>query len=245
MEKNILIVDSDSQQRLRIAKAVFSAAADSNVKVKIYKAVNTKRAAKNLEQYDIDMLILNTDYDEMFSEESSGIQLVETLRKNEKYMFLPVVFVTFREELRKYAFTELNCLGYHSYEFDDEGLEKTIRKGLYHTTRRDREAKLCLKVKSVLYPVRVKDIIYIESKNKELLFWLKDGSGMTVSHRTLLDVKEKIPNRCMLQCGRDTIINREYVEKVGEKTVFLRNGDETIYLNVGVTYKNVLKKMIL
>lgn len=245
MEKNILIVDSDSRQRLRIAKVVHWAAAESNTRVKIYKAVNTGRAARILEQYDIDMLLLNTNFQRDFLEELPGIRLVEELRRREKYMFLPVIFISSREEMRKYAFAELNCLGYQPYEFDGETLEKVIKKGLYHTTRRDRDVELCLKAKSILYPVRVKDIIYIESQNKELLFWLKDGSVVRGSYRTLLDINTKIKNRSFLQCGRDTIINREYVEKADEKTVYLKNGEKSICVNIGVRYRNAVKAAIL
>ena len=245
MEKNILIVDSDSRQRLKIARLVHGVAAESNVKVKIYRAVNAVRATRILEQNDIDMLILNTTYPKAFSRELSGICLVESLRKIQKYTFLPVIFISSREDMRRYAFTELNCLGYQPFEFDEVALGKVVRKGLNHTTKRDRDVELCLKTSSIMRLVLVKDIVYIESKNRAIQFWLSDGSGVRVPYKNLSDVKEKIKNKCLIQCGRDTIINRDYIEKVDEKTVFLFKGNESISLKVGENYWNAVEAAVL
>lgn len=245
MEKNVLIIESDGRQREKIAKRVYVAAAELSVKVKIYKAVNAARGAKILEQTDIDLLILNTVYHGMSAQELPGIYLVESLRKVEKYIPLPVVFVSSTMEAWQYAFTELNCLGYQPYVFDDEMLEKNLKKGLHHTTRRDREKQILLKNETMLYPVHIKDIIYIEKADRGVRFWMQDGSMLKGSYRSLSDAKEKIKSRYLLQCGRNIIINTAYVDKIEDKTVLLSVGDQAIRLNIGTRYRNAVKTTVL
>lgn len=243
LEKFVLIVESDSRQRKRIADRVYAAAGELSIKVKIYNAVNAVRAAKILEQKDIDLLILNTVYQGMSVEELPGIHLVESLRKVEKYIPLPVIFVSSKMEQREYAFTELNSIGYQSFVFDEKMLEKNIRKGFCHTTERDREKQILLKSETMLYPVCIKDIIYIEKENKGVRFLLQDGSILMVSYRTLSDVKEKIKSRNLLQCGRNTIINTEYIEKIEDNVIFLFAGNKTIKKNVGTRYRSAVKSI--
>lgn len=245
MEKNILIVDADDRQRSKITRIAREAVDESNVKAKFYQAVNATRAERILEQNDIDLLIFTMACQRAEKESLSGICLVEKLRKIEKYMFLPVIFVSSQKEMRQYAFTELNCLGYLSYEFDKERLGKIIKKGLHHTTSRERDKELYLKTDSILHPIRIKDIVYIESQKRGIQFNLRDGTSLHFPYRSLRDVNEIIGNRCLLQCGRNIIVNREYIDKANEKEVCLVNGEETISLQVGVTYRNVMKVVSL
>lgn len=244
LEKNILIVDSDSRQRLKIAKAVLQASEKEKTGVKIYKAVNTARAFVLLEKYDMDMLILNTDYQKAYAQEISGIRLVEELRLTEKYLFLPVIFLSKREGMRKYAYAELNCLGYQKCDFDSAILVRTIGKGLHYTTQRREERKFYLKEKQILYPVQIKDILYIEMQDRKLRFYLKDRSILKITERRLMDAKEKLGNGCLLQCSRETLVNRDYIEKIDGKNVILKNGTDLIRLNMGKSYRNSVRAFL-
>ena len=126
MEKNILIAEANDRQRLKITKAVSAVAAKAGVSVKIYKAVNAVRAMRILEKNNIDMLILNTGYRKNGPEDLSGIRLVEELRKREKYMLLPVIFLLNHREIREYVFDGLKSMGCLPYEFKNEELDKII-----------------------------------------------------------------------------------------------------------------------
>ena len=245
MEKNILIAEANDRQRLKITKAVSAVAAKAGVSVKIYKAVNAVRAMRILEKNNIDMLILNTGYRKNRPEDLSGIRLVEELRKREKYMLLPVIFISNRREMREYIFDGLNCLGCLPHEFENEVLDKLIEKSLHYTTARDEKVELYLKDKSTLYPVLVKDIVYIKTHMKGLCFHLQSGRVITVMNRTLIDVKRKLKNRCLLQCGRNIIVNRNYISSFHKDTLTLVNGGETFCMHISDGYQSILRKELL
>lgn len=245
MEKNILIAEANDRQRLKITKAVSAVAAKAGVSVKIYKAVNAVRAMRILEKNNIDMLILNTGYRKNGPEDLSGIRLVEELRKREKYMLLPVIFISNRREMREYIFDGLNSLGCLPYEFENEALDKLIEKSLHYTTARDEKVELYLKDKSTLYPVLVKDIVYIKTHMKGLRFQLQNGRVITVMNRTLVDVKRKLKNQCLLQCGRNIIVNRNYINSFHKDTLTLVSGGETICMHISDGYQSILRKELL
>ena len=245
LEKNVLIVENDNLQRKRITKIVYEAALKLNIKVKIYRAVNVSRAAKILEQNDIDMLILNTVYQKTKCKELPGIQLVEWLRTVEKYVLLPVIFVTPNMEQRDYIFKELDCIGCQPYGFRDEALEKILIKGLHYKTCRDAEKEFCLRSKTKLYPVCMNNILYIESEKRAVKFWMWDGSAVEVAYRTLTDVKEKLKSRYLLQCERGIIVNTAYIDRMEDKTIFLSGQKQTIELNIGTKYRKALKMAMM
>ena len=245
MEKNVLIAESDSLQRKRITKIVCEAALKLNIKVKIYRAVNATRAAKVLEQNDIDMLILNTVYQDTRYKELPGIRLVEELRTLEKYVLLPVIFVTPNLEQRDYIFKELDCIGCQPYAFEDETLEKILLRGLHYKTCRDAEKEFYIKSKTKLYPVCMNDILYIESGKREVKFCMWDGTIVEVAYLTLAEVKEKLKSRYLLQCERSIIVNTTYITAIEEKTIFLAGQKQTIGLNIGTRYRNAVKMVMM
>ena len=245
MEKNILIAEANDRQRLKITRAVSAVAAKAGVSMKIYKAVNAVRAMRILEKNNIDMLILNTGYRKNGPEDLSGIRLVEELRKREKYMLLPVIFISNCREMREYIFDGLNSLGCLPYEFENEVLDKLIEKSLHYTTARDEKVELYLKDKSTLYPVLVKDIVYIKTHRKGLCFQLQSGRAITVMNRTLVDVKRKLKNQYLLQCGRNIIVNRNYINSFHKDTLTLVSGGETICMHISNGYQGVLRKELL
>ena len=245
MEKNILIVDRSSRQRSKISKVVLRHAGQSGVSVKIKYAVNPVRAMRILETNDIDMMILNVVYKKNGQEELSGIFLVEELRKWEKYVLLPVIFIGNCPKMREYAFDELNCFGYQPYEFNEEALVKLIRKGLHYKTVRDENVEVYVKDKTVFYPIRVKDIIYIKKYMNGLCFQLQNGNAVTIMSRTIADVKRKLKNRYLLQCARDTVVNRDYIETLDKESLTLRSGKEAIRIPISRGYLRILRKELM
>ena len=244
-EKQVLIADNDRGRQKRIVDRVYAAAAEVNMKVKVYIAFSAERAFHILEKKDIDLLVLNTVYGNEKSRKVSGVRLVERIRKVEKYASLPVVFVSSSAQWKRYSFTELNCIGYQPLSFDNVKLEKILKKGLHHTTTRDREKSLLLKTKKLLYPICVKDIAYVEAESRMLHFGLRDGSVIEVPYRTLMDVKEKINSRSLIQCARNIIINTDYVVDTEGKEVFLSVGDKIKRVDIGIKFRKNVKMALL
>ena len=167
MKKQILIVDSEDRQLHRIEKVLQDAAEEIGVKIEIHTANTIAEADLFLQEYDIDTLILDTVYRGFKFGEYQGIKWVEELRKIDRYVLLPVIFIASVGEPREYAYTELNCLGFLPRVFDTDQLMKVLRKALYYTTYRDEENYVILNLIQNLRILRF-IIVYI---NLPLFFY--------------------------------------------------------------------------
>lgn len=212
MKKRVLIVDSCEKQMKHIAYEVYEAAQEMSESVNIYTANSLEEAEHILNYIDMDLLILDTIYAGSPVEEKPGICWVEQLRTMEKYIPLPVIFITSQDEYWEYAYTELNCLGYFSRAFDQKKLRTVLKKGLHHRTQSDEEKYVYLKQKSMVYPVKIKDIVYVEAGNRLIHFYLNDGTELQIPRKTLGEVLEQTKCRSMIQCNKSTLVNMQYIE---------------------------------
>ena len=118
MDKRILIVNCGNKQTERIAGLVLEAAAKEDKTIKLYIARNITEAESLLNDDDIDILILDAVYKKEKQEEYLGISLVEELREMDKYVLVPVIFITSAVEMREHAYKELNCLSFLPEAFE-------------------------------------------------------------------------------------------------------------------------------
>ena len=240
MKKQVLIIESHRKQRNRIIHEVRETASEINKKVHFCWAKNIAEAENFLRYRDVDLLILNTVYRGMPLEDVPGIRLVEKLRKVEKYVSLPVVFIYFKQEMMEYAYKELNCLGFLPQLFDDEEFRRVVKRGLHHTTRHDEEEYIYLRKQSTVYPVMVKDIVYVEIEDRLLHLYLQDGSVLEIPHVALTDFAEEVNCRCVVQCNRSMLVNANYVEKENLSKNILKLKSSDMELKIGPKYKRAV-----
>ena len=232
MKRNVLIIEDNLSQREMLKKLVLEVDPD----VKVYTASASGPAYEILMERTIDVFLVDIILDVHRPGDASGMRLVEKFRKLDKYMFTPVVFITSLEGATKYAYTDLNCLGYIEKPFDSENVKRYIKKALNFASTREKEATLFFRNDGIIYPIKVKDIIFMECQNHKVEIHLKDEPVFTVSYKTCKELLEEADSDCLLQCGRGTIINKDYVENVdpARRYISMKNGEKA---EIGITYK--------
>ena len=232
MKRSVLIIEDNLNQLEMLKKLVL----EVDPGVKVYTASASGPAYEILMERTIDVFLVDIILDTSKPGDASGMRLVERIRKLEKYMFTPVVFITSLEDENKYAYTDLNCLGYIEKPFDPENVKRYIKKALNYSTVREKEATLFFRKDGIIYPIKVKDIIYTESLSHKVDVHLKDEPVFTVAYKTCKDLLEEADTDCLLQCSRSTIINKDYVENVDpvSRYITMKTGER---VEIGVTYK--------
>lgn len=120
MKKYILIVD-DSES---IRELVSSALEESGFVV--YKGINGLDALEKLQSHSVDLVITDLNMPQM-----DGIMLVQEIRKNPSYKYLPVIILTTESEAkRRQVAKESGATGWIVKPFDKERLLKIIGKVL-------------------------------------------------------------------------------------------------------------------
>lgn len=233
MRKTVLVIEDNVNQLEMLKKLVL----EVDPEVLVYTASTSGSAYEILMERTIDAFLVDIILDTGRPGDASGMRLVEKFRQLPKYMFTPVVFITSLEDEMKYAFTDLNCLGYIEKPFDPENVKRYIKKALNFSTAREKEATLFFRKDGIIYPIKVKNIIYMECLNHKVHVHLKEEPIFTVAYKTCKDLLEEADADCLLQCSRSVIINRDYVENVDPVSRYIKMKPTGEMVEIGITYK--------
>jgi DNA-binding LytR/AlgR family response regulator len=208
MKKSILIIEDDIEQLTMLKKLVQTV--DENLEI---HAVNNKAMAyRILMEKTIDVFLVDIILDTESPGDTSGIRLVEHLRQLAKYKFTPVIFITSLMDSAMYTYTALNCVDYIKKPLEPFKLLKVLKKALDYTTPREEEITLSFRKDGVLYPVRLKEIVYIEQMSHIIHIHTVNGSVLQIPYKTCkcLLQEEDVTDR-LIFCDRGVLVNREYV----------------------------------
>lgn len=244
MRKQILIVDSDDRQIQRIAGVLKETALQSGKELDIFTVNTLDEAQEIMEEIDIDVLILDTVYKGLALDEHPGIKWAQKVRERQKYVPLPIVFVSSVEEPCVYAYREINCLGFLPRKFKREDLHRVLTKAMFHTTQREGDKNFCVRAQGMIYPIRIKDILYVEVWNRVLYIYQINGGVLEMSHKPLRDFQIEADSKCLIQCNKSMLLNTLYVEQLDSKEgrVLLKQDD--IQLLVGKKYLSMVQKAL-
>lgn len=233
MTKSVLIIEDDIEQ-LNILKQLVLAG-DRNAEV--YTADNAAQAYRYLMEKTMDVFLIDIVLDTNRPGDTSGIRLAEKLRKIPKYMFTPIIFVTALEDPSMYAYTDLNCMGYIEKPYEPERVVKLVEKALNYTTAREKEISLTFRKDGILYPVKLKEIVYMESMNHVMHVHLLSGAVLEIPYKTCKQVLLETDSKCLMQCSRSTLVNKEYVLSIDIPNRFLTLKADLGMVDIGITYK--------
>ena len=237
MKKAVLIIEDDIEQLERLKQLVM----EVNGNTEVYMAGNAAQAYEILLEKTIDVFLIDIVLNPSIPGDVSGIQLVERLRKIPKYFFAPVIFVTSVEDQEIHAYKKLNCFGYIEKPYHSLQVRERIERALYYTTEREKDVEITLKKDNILYFVRVKDIVYVESIRHVLYFHCMNGEELDIPYLTCKRILGETDGR-LLQCARGVLVNRDYVFGFDLTNRYLIMRDNMGMLLVGEKYKKKLMK---
>lgn len=233
MKKSVLVIEDNPDQREMLKKLVLGI----DERAVVHTAADAATAYKILMERTIDVFLVDIILDTSKPLDTSGIRLVERIRNVPKYMFTPVLFITSLEDATGYAYRDLNCLGYIEKPFSPEQVSGLVRKALYYSTMKEKDATYCFRKDGILYPVKVREIIYMESINRLIYIHTANGDVLTVPYASLKEILNDMDTDCMMQCSRSLVVNKDYVENIDipNRMVALKNRPER--LEIGKTYR--------
>jgi DNA-binding LytR/AlgR family response regulator len=238
MKKKILIIEDDVEQQRFLEHLVRDA--DSNTEV--YLAADASTAYRLLLEKTIDVFMVDIILEPQKPGDVSGIQLIEKVRHIPKYLFTPVIFITSMEDPNKYAYTDLHCMGYIEKPYHPAQVTALLAKALHYRTSREKDSVITFRKDGVLYPVKVADILYMENHNHKMNIHLTNSSPLEIPYKTCKQILQEIDNDSIIQCSRNTLVNKDYILAVDLPNQCIVLKDNQGRLDIGITYK---RKMAL
>ncbi len=233
MKKTVLIIEDNKAQRDMLKKLVQEVSLDTV----IFTAAEVGAAYRIISERTIDVFLVDIVLNTVRPGDTSGIKFVENIRTIPKYMFTPVVFITSLEDSTKYAYTDLNCLGYVEKPFSPERVKQLVEKALHFSTDKGENATFCFRKDGILYPVKVKNILYIESRNHQIHVHVVEGGILTVPYKTCKQLLDEVDTDCLMQCSRSAIVNKDYIENIDPTNRFITLKGTAEKVEIGITFK--------
>jgi len=233
MNKVILLLESETNRRKRIEELIH----DTLDHVTVFTAKTIAEAYRILVERTIDIFIVNVVLDGNDATDTAGMRFVSRIREIPKYTLAPVIIISSLIDAGMYAYTELNCLGYLHKLFADDKMKELLRKASYFTTDRGLEGTLFFRKNRILYPVKVKDIVFMERKNNITYIHLADKTIMDIPYVTYPHILDNADSSCLLMCNRGVVVNINYVQAVDATNRFVVLKDDWGMLDIGVTHK--------
>lgn len=183
--------------------------------------------------------LLDINLNEADTKDISGLDFAKKIRSMRQYAFTPIVMITSLANLELKAYRELHCYQYIVKPYQEEEIQKLIRKLLFQTGEIS-EPFVLIKKDGINYKLLCKDIIAIKAIPRGIDIVLCKET-MSVHYVTIKQLIEKLPQELFVQCHRMFVVNRDYIDYVDmvNGLICMKNGMEA---EIGVTYKTRIKE---
>lgn len=229
----ILIVEDNELIRNSIIKIIRKI--DDSIEI-----ISTEYSSKALDisiRSNIDIFILDIGL-----KDYSGIKLGQELRKLNKYIITPIIFITsmINEELK--AFREIHSYAFITKPFKKEKVKNIFAPIIQSFTENHQENNLTINQKEETYIIPMNEIIYIESQLKRIyIHTLNDEYEIkTYTLNKLIEIL----NDDFIRVHRSYIINKKYITKIDRTKWVLHFKNIAKYMPVSRKYKNQLMELL-
>lgn len=176
------------------------------------------------DRHDFDILFLD-----IYMPGTDGIETAEIIRSERKD--IKIIFITSSKDHYPQAY-EVFAFNYIVKPLVKEKLYRVLDQALSELKSSENEQKIHIKHKSTVYSIDCRDILYIESSNKLVIFHKTNGEALQCYNK--LDETEKVlPPQSFIRCHQSFIVNTSYVTEMGEN-----------YFRVGQVAISISKKYI-
>ena len=153
-----------------------------------------------------------------------GIDGIETAQKIcAMHKNIKIIFLSSSRDYYPQAF-EVFAFNYIIKPFSMECLYAVLNHAL-DELQKERGYKICVQHKGTTHSVNCRDILYLESRDKLLLFHLVDECVLQCYGR-LEEILKELPEQFFLRCHQSFIVNLTHVAEMGEN--YLRVGPAMI-----------------
>ena len=170
----------------------------------------------------------------------NGFQLARELRKDKRYEFSPMVFITGKPDLELSAFRELHCYAYihkpYSTKEITEVFETLVQN--YLRIRQPEKEFFDMEFRGVRQRVNMGDILFVESRNRRLVLVTR-FEEIKYKYMSLKKAGEQLGDS-FVQVHQAFVVNRDYIVKIdlAEQQIHLSSTKLTV--PIGSSYKKAV-----
>lgn len=233
-DKKVLVADSDISGSRKIIEILSGMQG-----VEVVHAKNVALAYQYSVKYNIALFILNPILNNKINGDLSGIEFAQNIRMMERYYLTPIIFVSNLSDKKSFAYENIHCYQYFQRPYEEKELKKAVDKILkFYDTTIEKESH-CFKINGELYPLKLKNIVWIENKTTTIVIHCSDRSTLEVPYRSTRQLLMELNVKSLKKCNKNTVVNIEFIEKIVGYTIYLKEdyGSITIGRRLAKSFK--------
>ena len=202
MPIRIAVCDDSTEDRELLSDAL--SAYDSSFEIITYSSGQTMIDEFRDFNLSVDLLFLD-----IYMPGIDGIQTAQEIRA--RCRDIKIIFLSSSKDHYPQAY-EVFAFNYIVKPFDRERLNTVLNRAL-DELRKDSAYKIPIQYKGTAHSVDCRDILYVESRDKLLLFHLTDESALQC-YGKLDEILEELPERFFFRCHQSFVVNLSHVTEV-------------------------------
>ena len=208
----------------------------------VYLFDNIKDAYQCALEKRIDLFIIDIILDTSRPGDSSGLKFVENIRKIKHYSFVPVIFVTSLEDARLYTYENLHCYSFIEKPFDVERLKLLTEQCLRFPETENTSKTLYFRKDGIILAVERDELVYAESIDHVMHIHTSRRDTLKIPYITLKKLLEEADSSNIIQCSRNALVNKQYVQNVDIANRIIQLKDDYGRVEIGVMFKKYVKE---
>ena len=220
-------------------EGISSLVKEIDIKNTMFACSDVKNAYQIALEKDIDLFILDTSR----SGDASGLKFVDSIRKIEKYAFIPIIFVTSLEDARLYPYEKMHCYSFIEKSFDSAKLKELVKQCLSFPMVEQKRKTLYFRKDGIILVADREDVVYVECINHVLNIHTIQGDLLCIHYVTLKKFLADVDSIDFIQCSRNSVVNKGYMHNVDITNRIIRLRGQIITVEIGIMYKKELREI--
>ncbi len=214
--------------------------------ISILKASNYETARALALNHSVQFFLLDVELDTKKPDSLTGVDFGKYLRTLPEYEFVPILFITSIPDQIQTAVNQIHCQSYILKPYTPEELLEAVHFVFKIPNLPAPSVRLCDN-NGIYHKLSEKDILYIESSGKDMLFHMSSANLQTdycisTSRYRLMDLGKMLSDS-FFQCHKRYLVNLEHITSY-DKTACCINIQKTL-IPIGRKFKSDFENVYL
>lgn len=238
--KKVLLLEKDENELKRIETIL----ADLDEKVIVFSRSSAKEAYRCAVEMYIDLFIVDVTLNADSVGMPPELVFVDKMRRSERYLATPILFITELKDTLLYTYEKLNCYKFIDKPVDEIGFKKVMEDSLRYLESIEQENMFYLQWNNVASRLNKNTVVYIQMIDDKMYIHTNDNKIRCAPYTSMKLMMKKLNSSDFMKCHRSTIVNLNYVKSVdiAKRTIQLKDGMEKI--SIGITKLRYLEEMM-
>lgn len=237
--KKVLILE-DNPATVTYLKQIID---EMDIKMDVFSFDTVQEAYQCALENPIDLFFVDVILDTKVPGDTSGLKYIESIRKIQRYVLVPIVVLTALEDSKMYAYEKLHCYSFVEKPFEPQQIKRLIGQCFsYYEKEMEEEKTLFFRKEGIIFAVDVGEIVYVQTHKHFFHIHTKKQGVLKIYYSSIKKFLQDSDVDCFIQCSRNCVINKKYIHAIDFVSGYIKLKDDYGTIEMGKVYKKQLKE---